>query len=206
MGFLLSCLVAAELHLSSKLLDAVEKKFGKPARARLLNWQILVDDHGNDEEKAKLNAVNQFFNQQAFVDDSVHWKKNDYWATPVEFLATQGGDCEDFSVAKYFTLLALGVPQERLRITYVKALLIDQAHMVLTYYEKPTAEPLILDNLIPDIRPASQRKDLLPVYSFNGAELWLAKGGAAVGSSDRLAPWRELKVRMDAEQRGELGI
>lgn len=208
LGFLLSCLVAADLHLSAKLLEAVEKKFGKPARSRLLNWQILVEDHANDDTVAKLNAVNLFFNQQEFVDDILHWKKTDYWATPVEFLATQGGDCEDFSVAKYFTLVALGVPQEQLRITYVKALLINQAHMVLTYYERPNAEPLVLDNLIAEIRPASQRKDLLPVYSFNGAELWLAKADvtAAVGSSDRLAPWRELRLRMDAEQRGVLGI
>ncbi len=205
LGFSLSCLVAAELHLSARLLEAVEKKFGKPARARLLNWQILVEDHAHDDTAEKLYAVNVFFNQQEFVDDILHWKKNDYWATPVEFLATQGGDCEDFSVAKYFTLVALGVPQERLRITYVKAVLLNQAHMVLTYYDKPDAEPLVLDNLIAEIRPASQRKDLLPVYSFNGAELWVAKG-ASVGSSDRLAPWRELRLRMDAEQQGELGI
>ena len=101
-----------------------------------------------------------------FVSDDQHWGRADYWATPVEFLATGAGDCEDFSLAKYFTLKALGVPLERMRLTYAKAVKLNQAHMVVAYFATPDAEPLILDNLISDIKPASQRTDLVPVYSF----------------------------------------
>ena len=58
---------------------------------------------------------------------------------------------------------------------YVKALKLNQLHMVVAYYPKPSAIPLILDNLKSDLLPASQRKDLLPIYSFNGSKLWLMK-------------------------------
>ena len=151
-------------------------------------------------EQEKLERVNNFFNQNVdFVDDLIHWSVEDYWATPIEFLATGAGDCEDYSIAKYFTLLELGVDENKMRITYVKAYQLNQAHMVLTYFAKPKAVPLVLDNLLPVIKPATQRKDLLPVYSFNGSGLWLAKSrgaGKRIGGSDRLSLWSELKQRM----------
>jgi predicted transglutaminase-like cysteine proteinase len=109
------------------------------------------------------------------------------------------GDCEDFSIAKYFTLKKMGVVEDKLNMTYVKALELNQAHMVVTYYETPEAEPLILDNLNPEILPASARNDLMPVFSFNGSGLWLAKQrqrGEMVGSSDRYKRWRDLLQRM----------
>ena len=62
----------------------------------------------------------------------------------------------------------MGVQIERLRITYVKSERRNQAHMVLAYYEDPTKEPLILDNLTSKILPATKRPDLTPVFSFNG--------------------------------------
>lgn len=111
------------------------------------------------------------------------------------------GDCEDFAIAKYISLRHLGVPAEKLRITYVKALRLNQAHMVLTYYSRPDAEPLVLDNLIGSILPASQRTDLQPVYAFNGEGLWLANasGGKQVGDSKRLSRWQDLLKKMKAE-------
>ncbi|NOR71630.1 MAG: sulfate adenylyltransferase, partial [Methylomarinum sp.] len=151
-------------------------------------------------EKEKLKQVNDFFNQRIeFVDDIYLWGVNDYWATPIEFLAKGAGDCEDYSIAKYFTLKELGVSESKMRITYVKALKLNQAHMVLTYFSSPRAVPIVLDNLIPQIKSATDRKDLLPVYSFNGSGLWLAKArgsGKRVGSSGRLNLWAELKQRM----------
>jgi predicted transglutaminase-like cysteine proteinase len=121
-------------------------------------------------------------------------------------LASNGGDCEDFSIAKYFSLVALGVSIDKLRITYVKARdynPVSQAHMVLTYYATPGVMPLVLDNLIPEIKPASQRPDLTPVYSFNGDGLWLAKargdGKAVKGGSGNISLWRGLIARMGKE-------
>lgn len=192
-------IAGGDFTLAPALLDAAEERFGKDARLRLLAWQRLVqeDESRNDEEKLK--KVNDFFNSVDYVSDELHWRKKDYWATPLEFLASNGGDCEDFSLAKYFTLKLLGVAEGKLKMTYVKAWKLNQAHMVVTYYQTPEAEPLVLDNLVPVIQPASKRSDLLPVYSFNGSGLWLAKQrgrGQMVGSSDRLGLWADVLARM----------
>jgi predicted transglutaminase-like cysteine proteinase len=185
--------------LDEKILSRAEQEYGSGARKRLEAWVKLIRDDQSTTDMEKLEKVNAFFNQLQFVDDIVHWKKNDYWATPIELLASAGGDCEDFSIGKYFTLKVMGVPEEKLNMTYVKALRLNQAHMVITYYEKPGSEPLVLDNLNKEIKPASQRRDLLPVYSFNGTNLWIAKQrgkGKMVGSSERLGQWKNLLERM----------
>ena len=141
------------------------------------------------------------------MDDIDLWKQKDYWATPLEMLSIGGGDCEDYSIAKYFTLKELGVDEDKLRITYVKAKELNQAHMVLTYFETKRSIPLVLDNLIIEIKPASQRPDLTPVYSFNGTGLWLAKSrgeGQRVGESSRLSLWQDLENRMKLQLKDEI--
>lgn len=192
--------VSATFEISPQLLAEIEQKHGKEASVRIEQWQKLMQTAKILPEAEKLKRVNDFFNQQInFVDDIYLWGVNDYWATPMEFLLQGAGDCEDFSIAKYFTLIELGIAGEKMRITYVKALELNQAHMVLTYYSTPRAVPIVLDNLIPEIKLAAKRTDLLPVYSFNGAGLWLAKSkgrGKRVGGSSRISLWTELKQRM----------
>ncbi len=188
--------------LPEELLNSAKSQYGELAKRRLEAWQTLIRDDSSTSDMEKLKKTNVFFNQMQFIADSLHWGKSDYWATPVEFLSSGGGDCEDFSLAKYFTLKALGVAESKLNMTYVKAVQLNQAHMVVTYYASPGAVPLVLDNLVADIQPATSRKDLLPVYSFNGLGLWLAKSrgkGQQVGSSDRLKRWQDLLSRMPEE-------
>ncbi|MBY0579301.1 MAG: transglutaminase-like cysteine peptidase [Burkholderiales bacterium] len=201
-----ACAFAAEQAvLSDRLIAYVGKKYGQEAKQRVLEWQKVMEKGKNAPVPDKLRLANDFFNRVTFVSDLEHWGKEDYWATPVEMLATNGGDCEDFAIGKYFTLLAMGVPMERLRITYVRALQfnpVNQAHMVLAYYATPDADPLILDNLDKTIWPGSQRDDLMPIYSFNGGGLWLAKErgeGRQVGKADRIGFWNEMIERMNKE-------
>ena len=144
-------------------------------RQRVAEWKALIQAGKQWSDGRRLVAANDFVNRFDFVDDIYHWKKEDYWATPLQTVVTKGGDCEDFAIAKYFTLTSMGLAEDKLRLTYVKALNLNKAHMVVSYFEQPSAEPLVLDNLDPLIKPASQRQDLLPVYSFNGTGLWLAK-------------------------------
>ncbi len=179
------------------------ESFGPVARERLTSWRTLMNNPKNRalNDRQKLELVNDFMNRTTFKSDREHWGKEDYWATPVEFLSTNGGDCEDFSIAKYFTLRAIGVADDKLQITYVKEIKVyNEAHMVLAYFATADAEPLILDNINKAIQPASTRTDLIPVYSFNGSGLWLAKEqtgrGQSVGSSDRIGHWKDLQTRM----------
>ncbi len=201
-SLILAAVLAAILGICAAepdpLLTSVEAQYGPAARLRVERWQTLIADATVLSELEKLARVNDFFNRVRFVHDIDHWGDKDYWATPLEFLGTNAGDCEDFSIAKYATLARMGVPQERLRLTYVKSLTLNQAHMVLTYYSQPGADPLVLDNLEPRIRRASQRADLYPVYSFNGNGLWVDKTGGKsrrVGDANRLSRWKKLQRR-----------
>lgn len=188
----------------AQILQIAEKRYGNlgPAKGRIESWNQMLQSERNAPEREQLNAVNRFFNQQLrFQDDMQIWHQTDYWATPVEALIKGAADCEDYALAKYFSLRELGIPSEKLRITYVKALTQNQAHMVLTFYSSPTADPLVLDNLIGDIRPASQRKDLLPVYAFNAEGLYLpgTNGGKRSSDSKKLSRWQDVLQKMQAE-------
>ena len=183
------------------LVERAQQTYGSKAAMRVTSWRMLVMQSKGAalSEAKKLDRVNHFFNQLHFIDDIKLWRNKDYWAMPLEFLGAGGGDCEDFSIAKYSTLLELGIADEKMRMVYVKALDYNQFHMVVAYYETPASIPVILDNLQGSIKPANQRPDLIPIYSFNGSHLWLmkAKGqGELAGQSSRLGLWNDLRNRM----------
>ena len=198
---------ASLVDFSDNLTAFVEKRWGREALTRMSVWQRLVRDNkaataaGGRAEMVGLKQVNAFFNQVPFVSDLQNWKVEDYWATPTEMLGTFGGDCEDYSIAKYLSLKEIGVPIEKLRITYVRAINLGESHMVLAYYLTPDADPLILDNLTGDIRPASQRTDLVPVYSFNDDDLWVPGNASRKGGASNVRLWRDLLEKLAKEQR-----
>ena len=195
---LLSATTSQALNRSEqRLVDNVTRIYGERAGLRVTTWRTEMLVYRGLSERDQLTRVNQFFNQLNFVNDDRLWGKNDYWATPLEFLGSNAGDCEDFTIAKYFSLLELGVSDKKLRLVYVKALSLNQFHMVLAYYSTPSAEPLILDNINPEITTATKRRDLLPIYSFNGSNLWLmkSKNGQLAGKSSRLSLWNDLRAR-----------
>jgi predicted transglutaminase-like cysteine proteinase len=168
--------------------------------------QPLLASVAQADDTTRLDAVNRFFNRRiVFGDDALVWHMEDYWASPLETLQQGSGDCEDFAIAKYFSLLAAGMPASQLRLVYVRLQLggaggPSQAHMVLAYYPTAQAEPLILDNLVTEIRPASRRPDLTPVFSFNSEGLWQGNGSQRLGDPvERLSRWREVLRKARAE-------
>ena len=189
--------------LTESYLGSAAQKYGISAKTRLQEWGKLIRESRNRTEAEKLRLVNDFFNRIHYVSDQEHWGKSDYWATPAEMLASNGGDCEDYAIAKYFTLVDLNVNPDKLKITYVKARINNKTipHMVLTYYEQPGSVPLVLDSLNRQIKPASQRPDLTPVYAFNGDGLWIIKSRnlGRVGGSSKIRFWRDMQNRMGKE-------
>lgn len=188
----------AQASIRVEQLDALQKKYDGNVAKRFAAWKKLLIEQKKKTIMEKLEATNRFFNMFYYQSDDT-FVGSDYWKSPSEFMVDGGGDCEDFSIIKYFTLLALDVPEKSLRITYVKSLRLNQAHMVLAYYSSPEAEPLILDNLVSEILPASQRKDLIPVYSFNGEGIWLSKRRGQdrlMGDTKNFSKWREMIERM----------
>lgn len=190
-----------------QLQQTATRRFGPQAGTAVRDWQKALSDSASASEMEKLRFINAYINGRVtFVDDQTAWQVNDYWATPLESLGRAQGDCEDYTIAKYFSLKYLGVPVSKLRLTYARARIggpastITQAHMVLAYYSSPDAEPLILDNLISEIRPASRRSDLAPVFSFNSEGVWMAGGQPQpTGGSSGLTRWQDLLTRMKSE-------
>jgi predicted transglutaminase-like cysteine proteinase len=185
-----------------RMLQAAQRQ-GPKAVTALPALQAMLQEGSSADDESRLDAVNSFFNRRIiFTDDSEVWGQADYWASPLEMLEKGRGDCEDYAIAKYFSLLAMGVPVARLRLVYVRAQVGagTQAHMVLAYYAEPNAEPLILDNLITTVRPASRRPDLVPVFSFNSDGLWQGVGAQSAGDPQaRLSRWRDVLAKARAE-------
>ncbi len=201
--------VSLSVHgVDSERIVASAQKYGPTAVANAKALQQAMVSLAGKDDAVQLKAVNDFYNRRlAYKEDIDNWGVEDYWASPLESLGKGAGDCEDYAIGKYFTLVALGMPHAKLRMVYVRASIAGApngyvAHMVLAYYREPDAEPLVLDNLQPDIHPAGSRPDLTPVFSFNAEGLWQGVGGVRASGDPlvRLSKWREALTR--AQQDG----
>lgn len=86
------------------------------APALVAEWRELYTFLADADMPQKLRYVNSYFNKFPFMDDDTNWG-GPYWTTPREFLSKGGGDCEDYSIAKYYALKALGVAATDMFIT-----------------------------------------------------------------------------------------
>jgi len=197
----ITTIASKTFFISKSKLNSISNNYGVKAQSRVEKWDKMLQSSKDEKILNKLKNVNDFFNKIKYKNDLRHWKKRDYWATPFEFMGTGAGDCEDYAIAKYFSLRKLGVPDSKLRITYVKYKKLhtkfEQAHMVLTYYHKPNSTPVVLDNINKKLKLATKRKDLKPVYSFNASGLWQAKnkGSIRIGKNN-LRSWKDLINRI----------
>jgi predicted transglutaminase-like cysteine proteinase len=188
--------VAGEPYMDKALLNEIGDKYGVFAKKRFFFLQETFDSVKNKGDLEKLEAVNNFFNEVRYSSDMKLYGKSDYWATPWEFLGNDRGDCEDYVISKYFALRYLEVDYKKLFFTYVRSTNFKEPHMVLTYFETPKSEPLILDNNNLKIFPASQRKDLTPIYNFNGDML----DEADKNNEKSHKKWDELKLNMQRKK------
>lgn len=164
--FLLFFTINADF-VDTSLILKVEEKYGKFAKNRFIALNTMLEKNKNSDLRTKLEKINDFFNGIKYASDQTVYGTSDYWANPYEFLAKDKGDCEDYAIAKYLALEYLGVPTSKMFLSYVRVKSSNEAHMVLTYFETPSSEPLVLDNLRKTIQPASKRDDLIPVFNFN---------------------------------------
>jgi predicted transglutaminase-like cysteine proteinase len=194
--FLIAITCANEPYVDKPLLDKIAEKYKVFAKKRFFFLQETLDSVKDKSDLEKLEAVNNFFNEVRYSSDMKIYGVSDYWATPWEFLGKDIGDCEDYVISKYFALKYLGVDYKKLFFSYVRSTKFNQPHMVLTYFETPKSEPLVLDNNNHKIFPASQRKDLIPIYNFNGDVL------NQIGQNKEKShkKWDELKLNMQRKK------
>lgn len=200
-----SSIQSSQPLVNEAMLTRLKNDYSDQAYRRGQALNKLISELQGQPLHTQLKEINRFYNQFQYREDIDQWGQKDYWATPEEFLGIQKGDCEDFVVSKYFALRKLGVPDNRLFLTYVKHLKLNVAHMVLSYFETPTSNPLILDNYNPAIVEGSKRRDLLPVYSFNANSLFLTNASAGLGRSlptDKIknSKWQNLLAEIRKEQ------
>jgi predicted transglutaminase-like cysteine proteinase len=208
-GLAVACALTSAPHAYDRArMRSAAERLGPQAVAALGPLQDVLQQAAALDDEARLDAINAWFNRRViFRTDDVASGEADHWASPLETLHAGHGDCEDYAIAKYFSLIAVGTPVARLRLVYVRAQVAGnlsstegQAHMVLAYYAQPNAEPLILDNLVTSVRPASRRPDLTPVFSFNSEGLWQGVGAQSAGDPQaRLSRWRFVLTKARAE-------
>lgn len=186
--------------IKSETYKRMASTYGDSGVKKLEKLDKLISDLSGQNEAVKLVKVNEFFNNPSILrwaDDKDTWGKTDYWANRFESLGKGRGDCEDFVIAKYLTLLNLGVSENKLFFTYVYANFGGKwiSHMVLSYYEKPGDIPFILDSNTTTIKRANQRNDLKPVLTFNAKDLFLTKqassGKLSAKSSKYTKDWSD---------------
>ena len=198
--------------LANRSMDAIRHtavaQYGEATVILVEKWLALIDQIQPLSDQEKLRQTNNFFNTAIqWVTDQDNWQQEDYWATPLETLSRRQGDCEDYSISKYITLVLAGMPEDKLRITYVKAQITEngiarsQAHMVLAYYPEPRSEPLILDNIARDIVRGSLRRDLTPVFGFNTGVITVGHGTKPSNEkpTNRLSRWGDALAKMKQE-------
>ena len=189
----------------TNFMSVLSARYGSSATQRGTAWRSVLETLEDKPVSEQLTGVNRFFNQTIrWQSDEEIYGETDFWATPAETIGLGRGDCEDFTIAKYMSLRQLGVPAHQLRLTYVKLQMTggrSQAHMVLAWYATPGSTPLILDNANTKILPASQRRDLRPVFSFSSDALWIAgsRQNDNINPSSRLSQWRQMLNRAQAE-------
>lgn len=202
-AFAATLLSTAEFSIAKIFIDKIEKEYGMFAKRRAFSLVQMMNEAKDLNEMEKMEKVNDFFNQTPYVSDKINYGVSDYWATRLEFIGRDKADCEDYVIAKYFTLKELGVSPKKLYMTYAKSLRFKTGHLVLTYYETPKSVPLVLDNYNYKILPASQRDDLVPIYSFSGDELFNSKqaqiGKMIPASKRQKRPWDELIITQQKE-------
>lgn len=133
-------------------------------------WQSGIEAYAGLPLEQMAARVNDFVNRTRYVSDMANWGVSDHWATPIEFFQ-RGGDCEDFAIAKYASLRALGVPEERLRIAVVQDLEKNIPHAILIVYTDNGA--MMLDNQIREARYTHQVNRYKPIFSINRYAWWL---------------------------------
>ncbi len=157
---------------SPKVFAHINHKYGADAEQRMRKLQRFIAINYDKPIQEKLSNTNSMLNHLPWITDQAKYQQNDYWATPLETIATFGGDCEDIAISKFVVLRNMGVPTEHLTLAYVKIKRTGESHMVLLYIIDPQAptsqqSSLVLDNYDKQIKTGEERQDIIAIYSVS---------------------------------------
>jgi predicted transglutaminase-like cysteine proteinase len=143
-------------------------------RCHMKQWLAFLAKTRALAPREQLAAINRYANEKDYVLDMDNYGVEDYWAIPREFFSN-GGDCEDYAITKYFSLRWIGYPDDDLRIVIVQDTNLRVPHAVLAVARGKDA--VILDNQVRDVLPADKVVHYAPVYSINEHSWWIHTPG-----------------------------
>jgi predicted transglutaminase-like cysteine proteinase len=154
------------------MFNRFERAMNQSSGKQVINdWKADLEPIKGQSIRNMAERVNTLINQVDYVEDNRNYGQSDYWATPVEFF-NRGGDCEDYAIAKYVSLRALGVPEDRMRIAIVQDLQKDIPHAVLIVYAEDGGA-MVLDNQNKRALNAASYDRYKPIFSINRTAWWL---------------------------------
>jgi len=170
------------------------------AKKRVIDYATTIESYKSFSRSKQLIRVNYYLNDILPKLDKPNKDKKNYWETPKEFLTIGVGDCEDYAIIKYFTLLKLGFDEEKLFMTVVYEKYIGDYHMVLSYFKDEGEQPLILDNLSFNVVDLKKRIDLKVDMFINSSGVYkLNKDTKLVKVARGAKKFKELLNRVKRE-------
>lgn len=139
---------------------------------RVQQWKSTIQDLRGKSARAQISGVNDYINAVKYIEDKNNYRKSDYWATPLEFFS-KGGDCEDYAIAKFASLRALGFSSDQMRIAIVQDKIKNIPHAILIVYTDEGT--FVLDNQDKRTRTAQDVNRYQPIFSINSNNWWLHK-------------------------------
>jgi predicted transglutaminase-like cysteine proteinase len=134
-----------------------------------LSWQKIIRQGLGLAAMEQLKAVNSYFNRWPYSLDIDVYGVSDYWATPGEFLKLSG-DCEDYSITKYYALRKLGFAIDDMRIVLLKDNIRNISHAILAV--NLDGQSYVLDNVSDLVLSHLKYEHYVPQYSVNEIYRW----------------------------------
>ena len=163
-------------HFSSVELDSLRTQNAR-AYKRVLHYQTQLEKLAKLPQDEQLKRLNLYLNGLLSQYDDITNATPEHWATPKEFLRVGFGDCEDYALIKYYSLIRLGFDAKKLSLVIVKEKFRGGDHMVLAYFDKPKKPPLILDNLSFKVLRLDKRVDLEARFFLNASGVYTIDEG-----------------------------
>lgn len=115
---------------------------------------------GTPLDKQLLQRVNSRINKIPYIPDTKNYDQIDHWASPETFYA-RGGDCEDYALAKMYTLLGYGLPADDMELLVVRKRTTGELHTLLAVHLRGT---WILDNERNELKGVEYLDHFEPIY------------------------------------------
>ena len=123
----------------------------------------LVESGGKNERRIQLGKINRAVNLAIRpASDWAQYGTADFWASPLQTLASGAGDCEDYAIVKYVVLRALGMAETDLRLMIVRDDKHQTEHAIVAVRDEQ--EWLILDNRMMFIVNAEDARYYNPLF------------------------------------------